>query len=175
MKIAITGHTKGLGLSCFQLLAKNYEIIGLSSSNGYDINNTDHILNAIKTADVFINNAYSGYAQANLLEKVYTEWQYQNKIIINISSTVTEFSRTEENLNHLPWPYRDHKAALEKIFKQYARNNNNCRIQLLRPGPMDTDMIKHLTCKKLDTNIVAYHIKQMIETKEILEMTLYAK
>ena len=37
-KIAITGHTKGIGKAIADLYSKkNYEVIGLSRSNGYDM------------------------------------------------------------------------------------------------------------------------------------------
>ena len=37
MKIAITGHTKGLGAELVKLLEPDHEIMGFSRTNGYDI------------------------------------------------------------------------------------------------------------------------------------------
>ena len=37
MKIAITGHTKGIGKACFDLFNTDNNCIGFSRSNGFDI------------------------------------------------------------------------------------------------------------------------------------------
>ena len=62
MKIAITGHTAGIG----QALAEAYygnEIVGLSKREGNNIRNTLKIADAIEPCDMFINNAQAGFAQ----------------------------------------------------------------------------------------------------------------
>lgn len=175
MKIALTGHTNGLGLACYNLLKQNYDVIGLSLSNGYDINDYNKIVDTILDSDVFINNAYSGYAQANLLIKLHQHWQHLPKTIISVSSTCTRFSRAEKELNHLPWEYRDHKLALERVFHSLIDNPGSCRLHLMVPGPIDTRMVKHLECTKLDASVVANAIKYMINTPELIEQVLYAK
>ena len=43
------------------------------------------------------------------------------------------------------------------------------------PGPIDTRMVKHLECTKLDASVVANAIKYMISTPELIEQVLYAK
>ena len=59
MKIAITGHSKGIGKACYNILEKDNEVYGFSRSNGYDITeNFNAIVHAVKNCDVFINNAW---------------------------------------------------------------------------------------------------------------------
>ena len=71
MKIAITGHTAGIG----QALAKQYadrghEIVGLSKREGHNIRVIPKIADLIEPCDVFINNAQAGYAQTELLFEI---------------------------------------------------------------------------------------------------------
>ena len=59
MKIAITGHTNGIGKACYDLLSQEHQVIGFSRSSDYDINDPESIFSSAKDSDVFINNAYS--------------------------------------------------------------------------------------------------------------------
>ena len=174
MKIAITGHTKGIGKELDNFFSANATIIGLSRSTGYDINNVDSIVEAVKECDVFVNNAYSGYQQAILLEEVFNIWKDTNKTIINIGSAITDYPRTELELDNNPWPYRDHKLALQKKFRELAWGSTNCRIALISPGATDTDLIKHLDCIKLSANEVVI-AANLVLYSNIREITLYAK
>ena len=66
MKIAITGHTSGIG----QALARQYEqrghtIVGLSKRDGNDIRNIPKIADQIESCDLFINNAQQGFYQTD--------------------------------------------------------------------------------------------------------------
>jgi len=58
MKIAITGHTAGLGKFLYNYFAKEgNEVIGFSRSNGFDLqHDCDKICDAANGSDVFINN-----------------------------------------------------------------------------------------------------------------------
>jgi short-subunit dehydrogenase len=69
MKIAITGHTSGIGKGMYDhFLNQNHEVFGLSRSNGFDISkNTKEIVEISEECDLFINNAYSGDSQLKLL------------------------------------------------------------------------------------------------------------
>ena len=75
MKIAITGHTKGIGKACHDLLSEDHEVTGFSRSNGYDINDPESIFSSAKDSDVFINNAYSGTAQSALFDIFFQDWE----------------------------------------------------------------------------------------------------
>jgi NAD(P)-dependent dehydrogenase (short-subunit alcohol dehydrogenase family) len=175
MKIAITGHTQGIGKRLAEYFSNNAEVIGLSRSNGYDINNTNSIIDAVKDCDVFINNAYSDYQQAILLEAVYRLWEDTNKTIINIGSTVTNYPRTEITLDNEPWPYRDHKLALQKKFRELSWNSTHCHLALVNPGATDTPLIKHLDCIKLAPAEIVEAVALTLANPYIKEITVYAK
>lgn len=62
MKIAITGHSKGIGKELYNIFDSDHQVEGFSRSNGFDIA-THHklIARSVKDCDVFVNNAWSGY------------------------------------------------------------------------------------------------------------------
>jgi len=73
MKVAITGHTAGIGKAFYQYFSKkNAEVIGMSRANGYDLNtDVDRIIENAKDCDIFINNAYRDDKQLQLLNGLY--------------------------------------------------------------------------------------------------------
>ena len=69
MKIAITGHTSGIGKEIYDKFKEVScrESIGMSRSNGYDIEHDfDKIVEEATGAEMFINNAYRGSQQLKL-------------------------------------------------------------------------------------------------------------
>lgn len=69
-RIVITGHTHGIGKSIYDALITNScrQIIGMSRSNGYDIDKDfDKIVEEASGAEIFINNAYRDQQQLKLL------------------------------------------------------------------------------------------------------------
>jgi hypothetical protein len=70
-KIVITGHTSGVGKTIYDALCADScrEIVGLSRSNGYDIDaDFDKVVEAATGAEIFINNAYRDRQQLKLVE-----------------------------------------------------------------------------------------------------------
>lgn len=70
-KIVITGHTHGIGKSIYDALCSEScrQIIGMSRSNGYDIDKDfDKIVEEASGAEIFINNAYRDQQQLKLLQ-----------------------------------------------------------------------------------------------------------
>jgi hypothetical protein len=69
MKVVITGHTYGLGKALYDSFkSAEWEVVGLSRSNGYDIDaNFDQVVEAAIGADLFINNAYRDKQQTRLV------------------------------------------------------------------------------------------------------------
>ena len=60
MKIAITGHTHGIGKAFAEQLAeRGHEIIGISRRDGENIRRIEHTANLIDPCKLFINNAQS--------------------------------------------------------------------------------------------------------------------
>ena len=128
--IAITGHTKGFGKYLFQRLHAR----GFSRSNGFDINDPQKIIESLDDCDIFINNAYDGFAQVKLLYALYEEWKDKNKLIINIGSRSKDFTLREREVS---FGYSVEKLALEHASKQLSGTFSKCKITALHFGRME--------------------------------------
>jgi nucleoside-diphosphate-sugar epimerase len=131
MKIAITGHSSGIG----QALAEAYyghEIVGLSKRDGNNIRNIPKIADLIEPCDMFINNAQVGFAQTELLFEVYRRWNNTQKHIIVISTMMAQQPVSViEGMDE----YRLQKVALEQAVHQLRyTNTTGPNITLVRPG-----------------------------------------
>lgn len=142
MKIAITGHTAGIG----QALAKEYqqlghEIVGLSRREGNNIRNIPKICDQIEPCDMFINNAQTGYAQTELLFEMAARWQGTQKHIMVISTMMTQ-----DPVSVLPGlnmdQYRVQKVALEEAVRQIRNRRIRIRLTIVRPGNIATSADK---------------------------------
>jgi nucleoside-diphosphate-sugar epimerase len=136
MKIAITGHSAGIG----QALAKIYteqghEVIGLSRRIGYNIRSIPKLASMIESCDVFINNAQVGFAQTELMWEVWNRWRGQNKTIINISTQMTNNSVAPKE----EWDqYLIQKKALELAHSQCQERSPLPKLILIKPGSIAT-------------------------------------
>ena len=144
MKIAITGHKKGIGKAfADQLSARGHEIIGISRSDGENIRRTAHTANLIEPCDMVINNAISLYAQTELLFEVWHKWQPSKEIhyIWNISTKLCEQDH-DIDINGLTMresmQYRNQKMALELAHHQLNFQPSNIKMELIRPGSVNT-------------------------------------
>jgi nucleoside-diphosphate-sugar epimerase len=144
MKIAITGHTSGIG-QAFAKHFQSHEVIGFSRSNGYDIADPDvrnRIISEITDVDVFINNAYHDDSQLKLLTSVYDLWKGKNKTIVNISSRYTTG----------PEQYCKDKELQDLFCKSKERTLPY--IINLKPGLVDTPRVMHIPGERLSVNDV---------------------
>lgn len=138
MKIAITGHSKGLGRALAQAYqTQGHDIIGLSRSTGNNIHNTMKLCDVIEPCDVFINNAQAGYAQTELLFEMAQRWQNTRKHIMVISTMLTQ-----EPVSCLPGFIMDHyrlqKVTLEQAVSQLRARNLQIQFTIVRPGDIAT-------------------------------------
>ena len=144
MKIAITGHKRGIGQEFHrQLKDLGHDIVGISRSDGENIRRTVHTASLIEPCDMFINNAISMYAQTELLFEVWHRWQGSEKThhIWNISTRVCEWEN-DKHINGLTMresmEYRNQKMALELAHQQLCTQPSNTKMQLIRPGSVKT-------------------------------------
>lgn len=137
MKIAITGHTNGIGRAFAEALqARGHEIVGISRSGGENIRRIAHIVKLIEPCDLFINNAQSYFAQTELLYGLWRKWQGQTKWIWNISTQMTESpvdTQTEHDELDMSL-YRIQKISLEEASRQLQHKNSLPKITIVRPG-----------------------------------------
>jgi len=138
LKIAITGHTAGIGQALAnEYLLDGHEVIGLSQREGNNIRNTPKICDQIEPCDIFVNNAQAGYAQTELLFEMANRWQGTWKHIIVISTMMTQepvSSLAGLDMDH----YRLQKVALEEAVQQIRYRRLGVKIILVRPGNIAT-------------------------------------
>jgi len=144
MKIAITGHKKGIGKAfAEQLSARGHKIIGISRSDGENIRRTAHTASLIEPCDMLINNAISLYAQTELLFEVWHRWQdiKETHYIWNISTKLCELDH-DINIKGITFresmQYRNQKMALELAHHQLNFQPSNIKMSLIRPGDVRT-------------------------------------
>jgi len=183
MKVAITGHTRGIGKAIAEMFTDlGYEVIGLSSSNGFDLTIEEQRNNAIKEilqCDVFVNNAipcawtpdnHMIYIPVELAYTVHKQWRgNQNKLIIGIGSNISNLPINDHR------PYQVAKIALEHAHKQLGYTIRHPKMILIKPGSTDTDQIKHRTDVKMAAVDVANVIKfclESLDTVYIREITV---
>lgn len=144
MKIAITGHKRGIGKEfARQLSAIGHEIVGISRSDGENIRRTAHTASLIEPCDMLINNAISFYAQTELLFEIWHRWRESNHehIIWNISTKVCE-RNSDRQIKGLTMresmEYRNQKMALELAHAQLRSQPSKIKMELIRPGSVNT-------------------------------------
>lgn len=142
MKIAITGHTAGIGQSLAKLYAEQgHDIVGLSKREGNNIRNIPKIADQIEPCDMFVNNAQAGYAQTELLFEMAQRWTGTKKHIIVISTQMTQ-----DPVSVLPGldmdQYRIQKVSLEESVKQIRHRRLQIRLTTVRPGNIATSADK---------------------------------
>lgn len=141
MKVAITGHTKGIGKALADLYQGH---IGFSRTNGYDLSNDDNLERIIAQSldcDVFINNAYWGNVQTKLFNMIFEQWKYDaSKTILNVVSgaqyDVTEIPEDSQYKN-----YFDDKKELARVSCPGSIYDRKCRIINVSPGYVATDRV----------------------------------
>jgi nucleoside-diphosphate-sugar epimerase len=138
MKIAVTGHTAGIGRALTEeYLLGGHEVVGLSRREGNNIRNTPKICDQIEPCDVFVNNAQAGYAQTELLFEMARRWTNTKKHIIVISTMMTQ-----DPISVLPGldmlAYHQQKITLEEMVKQLRHQRLGIAITIVRPGYIAT-------------------------------------
>jgi nucleoside-diphosphate-sugar epimerase len=136
MKIAITGHSAGIGQALSTIYTEQgHEVVGLSRRNGYNIRSIPKLSSMIESCDMFINNAQVGFAQTELFWEVWNRWRGQNKTIINISTQMTNNSVAPKE----EWDqYIIQKKALELAHTQCQERSPLPKLILIKPGSIAT-------------------------------------
>ena len=173
MKVAITGHTSGIGLA----LSKTFlGSVGFSKSNGFDLHKPferQRMYGLIGDCDVFINNADLGWDQTVLLYELWEKWKDKEKIIVNIGSEAADQKK------NFARQYNVHKLALQEACLQLQQADQPCKVVLVKPGYVDTPRVKNILATKMDPSELASYIKGLIEMNHstfwIPVVTLYPR
>ena len=136
MKIAITGHSAGIGQALANLLEqRGHKIVGLSKRYGHNIHNIPKISQLIEPCDIFINNAQSHFAQTDLLFAVWRLWRGQDKKIVNISTEMVSMEVPPRE----DWDeYLIQKKTLEQANNLLGMRSELPRLTIIRPGTIAT-------------------------------------
>lgn len=162
MKIAISGHTKGIGKFIFDNIISE----GFSRTNGFDITRPDIFIESIKHFDIFINNAFHPIYQKEVFEKLFNIWKYEEKTIINILNLSTLLS---DNLNTQDEYFKSKKLFKESIQAILLKNKNKkVRVVNLFIGTMENHN-KYLGKNKVKYQDVIDTINFVLKTSQSTE------
>jgi nucleoside-diphosphate-sugar epimerase len=141
MKVAITGHTYGIGQALYaHLMSAGHQCVGFSRTTGHNINDRTSrgsIVQQSHHCDMFINCAYSGFGQTHLLIDLYRRWHNLEKTIINIGSRVTEVVLPPARHDLLN--YQAEKLSLKLMCEKLS--GNTCRVKYTSFGYVGTPRI----------------------------------
>jgi short-subunit dehydrogenase len=170
-KIAIIGHTKGIGKAISDLYRKkNYTVVGLSSSNGYDLQCSQvEIMEQLDDCQLIVLNAYVGRGQMTLLKRIYGKFVFEDKKVAVITSTSgTPMGEDEELLDPEYAEYCKNKKILIEYIEQLQQEllNKPLSVYDICPDVVDTDMTKGLweDLPKLRANEVADAVRYCFES-----------
>lgn len=141
MKVAITGHTSGIGLGLYNYFVQNkHEVYGFSRSNGYSMPEAnDRILKQIIDCDIFVNNSEPVSSQIYFIKQLYPQWYDKEKTIIVIGSVLSKIVSTIDEY---------HIAQAEKQLLDFEcrrvtydmRENRKCVITSIHPSFVKTNL-----------------------------------
>ena len=170
-KIAIIGHTRGIGKAIADLYQKkNYTVVGLSSSNGYDLECSQvEIMEQLDDCKLIVLNAYVGRGQMTLLKRIYGKFVFEDKKVAVITSTSgTPMGEDEELIDPEYAEYCKNKKTLIEYIEQLQQEllNKPLSVYDICPDVVDTDMTKGLweDLPKLKAEEVAEAVRYCFES-----------
>jgi NAD(P)-dependent dehydrogenase (short-subunit alcohol dehydrogenase family) len=162
MKIAITGHSSGIGQgldTALSLTEPDWEIRGYSKSNGHNIaeDNGDKIIQTLidYDPDVLFNNAYYPKMQNKICETLYAEWSDKPKVIINTGSISGYLA---EMLGDGESDYINDKQSMSHFCIVSSFNyprTNKTRLHNISFGFVDTPLVTNTTKEVNQANMIS--------------------
>ena len=155
MRIAITGHSAGIGQAFSAYLqSRGHDIVGISRRHGDNIRNIPKTVEKITCCDLWIINAQSGYAQTELLYKVVDAWRDdRSKMIWNISTMMTQdrgVPKIADVSETALMEYKNQKKSLEDAHHELK--SHKVRMCLIRPGAVATQPYNQAGVNSADVN-----------------------
>ena len=170
-KIAIICHTRGIGKAIADLYRKkNYTVVGLSSSNGYDLQCSQiEIMEQLDECQLIVLNAYVGRGQMTLLKRIYGKFVFENKKVVVITSTSGTPVGEDEDLQNPEYiDYCENKKNLISYIEELQQEllNKPLSVYDVCPDVVDTDMTKGLweDLPKLKADEVAEAVRYCFES-----------
>ncbi len=156
MKVAITGHTRGIGKEIAEYFSKlDYEVVGFSASTGYNIQDPEirkKIISEAEDCDIFVNNAMVlvDNSQTLMLKEIYSSWSGKRKLIINVSSISGDYIWWLQSSPHPEYTSIKHE---QDVF--CATRQGSPFILNLKPGMVATDLTEGLAYPKMDVSVIS--------------------
>jgi NAD(P)-dependent dehydrogenase (short-subunit alcohol dehydrogenase family) len=173
MKIAITGHSRGLGAEFTKFYEQaGHTVFGFSRSNGYDLrdwNIMNNMLDQISDHDMFVNIAKPDFVQTTVLYELWKRWRDKQKTIINISSGIARCPTFPQPLfdDASMDAYRTAKVALNEASLQLAFKSAWPKIILVNPLHLYSDPITQAEQDRLTTWVQTFmSISEEIESNK---------
>jgi NAD(P)-dependent dehydrogenase (short-subunit alcohol dehydrogenase family) len=173
MKVAITGHTSGIGQGLYQYFeSQGHEVLGFSRSNGYALPDAeDRIFEQLLSCDVFVNNAQPITSQISLLKRLWPEWKNTDKKIIVIGSISAQ-------LQYVSPPgleeYQRQKKELDTVCNtlrypplRQGQIAHPCSLIAIHPGYVDTNIFS------MASPIARPPMDQMLSVTQVVEVVDY--
>lgn len=116
MKCIVTGYTSGIGKAIYEhFQSKGWEVKGMSRSNGYNIvTDQQRIVEDTIDCDIFVNCAYDGTGQLDLLNLLHEK--VKNMIVIG--SVGADWAKIWKE-------YGENKYDLQERCKEIALEDNS--------------------------------------------------
>ena len=174
-KIAVIGHTKGIGKAiCDLYKKKKYQVVGMSKSNGFDIiHDQEKILENIEDCSLVVLNAHADRGQLKLLKNIYGRHAFDRMKVVVITST----SGLEEEPDYSQFKIWDKFQYIQycEIKKELIGYISELQDELISkplsvydvcPDVVDTDMTKGLWehLPKLTSQEVAEAVRYCFES-----------
>jgi hypothetical protein len=152
MKIAVTGHTSGLGKAIYEHFNNaGHEVIGLSRSNGFSIpEKLQEIIDIVKTCDLFFNNTHVGTSQSDLIKELF-----KYTMIVTSGSMGADYWKNGNR-------YYIEKFQIEKSHKMYKKQTSRAML-ILKMGYLEN----YTDCKSIPYNQVINSIELWLENPRI--------
>ena len=163
-KIAITGHTKGIGNGLHTYFSSQpVEVIGFSRTNNYDISNidiVDKIIDETMDCEIFINNAYYENHQSIIASKWFEKHKNHNHLLVNISSIAPIANQyIDKKFVHIK--YGEFKSDLDKVSWDINFSNCTARCIIINPALVETNMAHPGYIEKFKKNETVISVKEI--------------
>lgn len=174
-KIAIVGHTRGIGKAIADLYKqKGFEVLGLSRSNGFDIiHDQEKIIESIEGCALVVLNAHADRGQLKLLKRIYGLYAFDKMKVAVITST-SGLDEEPDYSQFQIWDkfkyvqYCEIKKELIEYIEQLQQELISKKLSVydICPDLVDTDMIKGLwqDLPKLTAHEVADAVRYCFES-----------
>ena len=134
-RIAVTGHTSGIGKEIYEYCQfHGADVRGYSRSNGFNLKDGgDNVINDIlrNDVDIVFNHAWFPRTQNKILKVLHTQWKkYNNKVIINTGSATCYYSIGADIYEKDKAELRDYCITAATEFP----HSNKCRIHNVSMG-----------------------------------------